>query len=71
MVRGGFYVGSGMAGLSRINDNHHYTSQVVLGWWIAYLAARSVNRTVEGTMIQPTVQTTSEGFTGLTFEKHW
>ncbi|HQW58403.1 MAG TPA: hypothetical protein PK583_05570, partial [Gammaproteobacteria bacterium] len=29
-------------GLSRINDNKHYLSQVILGWSIAFLSARSV-----------------------------
>jgi hypothetical protein len=35
------YVGSTLTGWSRINDNAHYTSQVVLGWWLAYLAVQS------------------------------
>jgi len=34
-----------LAGLSRINDDEHYFSQVALGWWIAYLAADSVDKT--------------------------
>lgn len=41
-----FYVGSTLPGLSRINDDAHYASQVVLGWWIAFLAANAVDRTV-------------------------
>jgi hypothetical protein len=36
------YVGSTLTGLSRINDNKHYFSQAVLGWWIAFLAVNSV-----------------------------
>ena len=39
------YLGSTLTGLSRINDDEHYFSQVALGWWIAYLASTSVNRT--------------------------
>jgi hypothetical protein len=35
------YVGSTLTGWSRINDNAHYTSQVVLGWWLAYIAVES------------------------------
>jgi hypothetical protein len=38
------YAGSTLAGLSRVNDDQHYTSQVLLGWWIAYLAETSVDR---------------------------
>jgi len=38
------YVISVLCGLSRINDNAHYLSQAALGWWIAYLAATSVQK---------------------------
>jgi hypothetical protein len=30
---------------SRINDNDHYLSQSLLGWWLAYLGASAVNNT--------------------------
>jgi hypothetical protein len=40
-----FYAGSTLPGLSRIDDEHHYASQVLLGWWIAYLAASAVDAT--------------------------
>ena len=43
-----FYAGSTLAGLSRINDDRHYTSQVFLGWWMAYLAATAVDQTQSG-----------------------
>jgi hypothetical protein len=43
-VKSLLYAGSSLAGLSRINDDMHYTSQVLLGWWIAYLAETSVDR---------------------------
>jgi len=36
------YFGSTLTGLSRINDNKHYFSQVILGWWIAYLSVNSI-----------------------------
>ena len=38
-----FYAGSLATGLSRINDNRHYLSQVALGWWLAYLSINSVD----------------------------
>ena len=31
-------------GWSRINDNDHYLSQVIVGWWLAYAATQSVER---------------------------
>ncbi len=36
------YLGSTLTGLSRINDDQHYFSQVILGWWIAFLSVNSV-----------------------------
>lgn len=43
-LKSGLYALSTMAGLSRVNDDHHYFSQVFLGWWMAYLAASAVDR---------------------------
>ncbi|TWT47631.1 phosphatase PAP2 family protein [Botrimarina hoheduenensis] len=43
-----FYAGSAIAPLSRINDGAHYPSQVMLGWFIAYLAADAVDATETG-----------------------
>jgi hypothetical protein len=40
-----FYACSPWTGVSRINDNAHYLSQVWLGWWMAFLACESVNKT--------------------------
>lgn len=39
------YATSTMTGLSRINDDDHYTSQVVMAWGLAYLCATAVDRT--------------------------
>jgi membrane-associated phospholipid phosphatase len=39
------YAGSILCGLSRINDDAHYFSQAAMGWWVAYLATGSVDRT--------------------------
>lgn len=40
-----FYAGSTIAPLSRVNDSAHYSSQVALGWWLAFLAASAVDAT--------------------------
>lgn len=42
LLKYGLYVISTLPGISRINDNKHYLSQVILGWTIAFLSARSV-----------------------------
>ncbi|MDR1485949.1 MAG: phosphatase PAP2 family protein [Planctomycetaceae bacterium] len=39
------FVCSTFAGWSRINDDAHYFSQVALGWYVSYLAVRSVAQT--------------------------
>ncbi len=38
--RATFYALSVMPGLSRINDDAHYLSQVLLGWYVSYLSVR-------------------------------
>ncbi|MCA9068590.1 MAG: hypothetical protein KDA84_06690 [Planctomycetaceae bacterium] len=43
-----FYAGSSLAPLSRINDDAHYASQALLGWWMAYVAASAVDATMTG-----------------------
>ena len=36
------YLASFLTAWSRVNDNAHYTSQVLLGWYIGYLSVESV-----------------------------
>ena len=43
-LKTGFLGLSMMTGWSRINDNAHYFSQVMLGWYLAYLSCYSVGR---------------------------
>ncbi len=66
-----FYAGSLLPGISRINDERHYTSQVFLGWYIAHLATQSVNETktnISGFQIFPTFD--QNGF-GLLLDKRF
>ena len=42
-----FYVCSTLPGLARINEDKHYFSQVLSGWGLSYLAARTVARVSE------------------------
>lgn len=44
-LKAGCYLASTGVGWSRINDDAHYTSQVIMGWWIAYLASSAVDGT--------------------------
>jgi len=45
-----FYAGSTLAAFSRINDDDHYASQAMLGWWMAYVAATAVDDTEQGNL---------------------
>jgi len=42
VLRYGLYVASVLPALSRINRDHHYPSQVMLGWALAYLSAKAI-----------------------------
>lgn len=44
-LKGGLYACSLLPAWSRMNDDSHYLSQALLGWWIAYLACDAVGRT--------------------------
>ncbi len=41
------YAGSTLPALSRLNDDDHYASQVILGWGLAYLAVSAVDDTYQ------------------------
>jgi len=47
-VKGTLYACSTFTAWSRVNDDDHYFSQICLGWWMAYLACRSVDETESG-----------------------
>lgn len=44
-LKGVLYGGSTLTGLSRINDDAHYSSQVLIGWSLAYLSTKAVDDT--------------------------
>jgi hypothetical protein len=50
--------GSFLTGWARINNDRHYFSQAILGWWMAYWACRSVDQTQcerKSYLISPTI----------------
>lgn len=59
------YAGSTLAGLSRVNDDQHYASQVLLGWWIAYLAETSVDRSETHRRVLEPVPVVIDGHPGV------
>jgi hypothetical protein len=44
-AKGLFYVLSTFPAWSRVNDDAHYLSQALLGWYLAYLSVRAVSET--------------------------
>ena len=46
------YVCSGLTAFSRLDSQAHYPSQIFLGWWVAFLAFRTV-RTGRRTSVDP------------------
>ena len=44
-AKGVFYVLSTFTAWSRVNDDAHYLSQIMLGWYLAYLSVRAVSAT--------------------------
>ena len=60
-----WYTASMIGPLSRVNDNHHYPSQIGLGWAMAYVAATAVQHTDDGRRgwsLVPESSLTSSGF---------
>lgn len=45
VLKSGLYACSVLPAWSRLNDDRHYLSQVILGWWMAYLACRAIDQT--------------------------
>lgn len=70
VLKSGLYACSTLTGFSRINDDCHYLSQVVLGWWMAYLACEAVDQTQlnrHGMTFMPIASTDTVGF-GAVYE---
>ena len=45
VLKYGLYAASVLPGLARINDDHHYFSQVFLGWSLSFLSALAIDYT--------------------------
>src|SRR5262249_55099186 len=45
LLKAGLFAGSWLTGWSRLHNDRHYFSQIAIGWWMAYLAARCVDHT--------------------------
>jgi len=71
-LKAGFYTCSTMAAWSRFNDERHYLSQVLLGWYLAYLSCRAVSKTEyqllpRGLTVFPVIEPRTTGI-GLVYQ---
>jgi len=67
-----FYTCSTFVPWSRVNDDRHYLSQVVLGWYLSYLSCRAVSKTEykflpRGLTVFPMLDTNTVGL-GLVYQ---
>ena len=72
-LKTGFYTCSTLTAWSRFNDDKHYFSQCLLGWYLAYLSCRAVSRTEyqllpRGLTVFPIVESRT---TGIGFVYQW
>ncbi|MBM4143782.1 MAG: hypothetical protein FJ225_09370 [Lentisphaerae bacterium] len=63
-LRSALVLGSMAGGLSRLNDDEHYLSQVWMGWWCAALAACAVDATENAAADVALVPAAGPGFSG-------
>lgn len=71
--KGLLYVGSTFTAWQRIDDDAHYLSQSIIGWYIAYLSCRSVLKSdglklSKGLTVFPLIEPDS---TGITVQYRW
>lgn len=71
LLKAAFFVGSGLAGYSRINDDAHYLSQVLLGWSVAYLAVEATQWTEQSRLQPRIVPLTMDGLVGVGVETRY
>ncbi len=68
LLKSAFYIGSGLTGFSRLDSDAHYLSQVLLGWWIAYLAVEATDFTDQSPLQYRLVPLSLRGVVGVGFE---
>ena len=64
------YVASGLAAWSRINDDAHYLSQAMLGWYVAWESLNAISETELATWYQITPYAFGDG-AGISIRVNW
>jgi hypothetical protein len=65
------YAASILTGLSRINDNEHFPSQVALGWYMAWEATQSINERDSKDQRFSVIPLVAPGYYGLQVRLEW
>ena len=65
------YAASTAVPLSRVTDGDHYTSQALLGWWMAWSATMAVDATQDGDTQWRTMPLITRDFSGFAIELRW
>jgi membrane-associated phospholipid phosphatase len=71
LLKTAFFAGSGLAGFSRLNDDAHYLSQVLLGWSVACLAVEATTWTERSKLQYRIVPVTIDGLIGVGVETRY
>ncbi len=72
LLKGVFYFGSAITGWSRINDDAHFLSEVILGWCLGYVSVRAVTHTeLEAKSNFSMTPLVSPDMTGVAFNFRW
>ncbi|MCP4325277.1 MAG: phosphatase PAP2 family protein [Alteromonadales bacterium] len=66
-----FYVASGIAAWSRVNDDSHYTSQAILGWYMAYESVGAVFNTNDKSKQISFMPVIGNNFYGINIHRRW
>lgn len=66
-----WYVGSTIGPLSRVNDNAHFTSQVGMGWALAFIASTAIQQSDTGQRGWSVVSQAPTGSSGFGLQYRW
>jgi hypothetical protein len=67
----GFYAMGSLAGIARLQNDSHYLSQVVMGWWIAGLSVAAVDCTEWQKRSWQVMPMVTDGGAGLALMHQW
>ncbi len=67
----GAYLASTLAAWSRVNDDKHYTSQIILGWYMAYESVDAVFNTDKKKNKWTFSPMVGKGFYGISLNSRW